>query len=96
MDAWCQEGDFYNHEKDMSAKTYDALQEAITAHVADELDVAVVVIKDWVLVASPSDLQDVEGLEKIVVHRSAQTPLYAVTGLLQWGSETMGSTEFFD
>ena len=80
----------------MSAETYDALQQAITAHVADELDVDVVVIKDWVLVASPSDLQDVEGFEKIVVHRSAQTPLYAVTGLLQWGSETMASAEYFD
>lgn len=80
----------------MSNETYKNLQEAITAHVADELDVGVVVIKDWVLVASPSDLEDVEGLEKIVVHRSAQTPLYAVTGLLQWGSETMGATEFFD
>jgi hypothetical protein len=96
VDAWQQEGNFYVNEEDLSAKTYDALQEAITAHVADELDVGVVVIKDWVLVASPSDLQDVEGLEMIVVHRSSQTPLYAVTGLLQWGSETMGSTEYFD
>jgi hypothetical protein len=96
VDAGLQEGDIYFHEEALSAKSYDALQEAITAHVADELGVDVVVIKDWVLVASPSDLEDVEGLEKIVVHRSAQTPLYAVTGLLQWGSETMGSTEFFD
>ena len=96
MDAGLQEGDIYVNEEALSAETYDALQEAITAHVADELDVGVVVIKDWVLVASPSDLEDVEGLEKIVVHRSLQTPLYAVTGLLQWGSETMGSTEFFD
>ena len=80
----------------MSAETYATLQEAITAHVADELAIDVVVIKDWVLVASPSDLQDVEGLEKIVVHRSDQTTLYAVTGLLQWGMETIGSAEFFD
>jgi len=80
----------------LSTKTYNALQEAITAHVASELDVGVVVMKDWVLVASPSDLQDVEGLEKIVVHRSDQTTLYAVTGLLQWGMETIGSAEFFD
>jgi hypothetical protein len=80
----------------MSAETYSALQEAITAHVADELDADVVVVKDWVLVASPSDLEDVEGFEKIVVHRSAQTPLYAVTGLLQWGSETMAPADYFD
>jgi hypothetical protein len=80
----------------LSAETYATLQEAITAHVADELAIDVVVIKDWVLVASPSDLQDVEGLEKIVVHRSDQTTLYAVTGLLQWGMETIGSAEFFD
>jgi len=80
----------------MSAETYTTLQEAITAHVADELDADVVVVKDWVLVASPSDLEDVEGFEKIVVHRSAQTPLYAVTGLLQWGSETMAPADYFD
>jgi hypothetical protein len=80
----------------MSNETYDALQEAITAHVADEMDADVVVVKDWVLVASPSDLDDAEGYEKIVVHRSAQTPLYAVTGLLTWGSETMSPAEYFD
>jgi hypothetical protein len=80
----------------MSAETYNTLQEAITAHVADELDADVVVVRDWVLVASPSDLEDVEGFEKIVVHRSAQTPLYAVTGLLQWGSETMAPADYFD
>ena len=80
----------------MSAETYNTLQQAITAHVADELGADVVVIKDWVLVASPSDLDDAEGYEKIVVHRSAQTSLYSVTGLLAWGSQTMTPDDYLD
>ena len=80
----------------MSSETYNTLQEAITAHVADELGADVVVVKDWVLVASPSDLDAVEGFEQIVVHRSAQTALYAVTGLLHWGAESMAPTGFED
>jgi glycerophosphoryl diester phosphodiesterase len=73
----------------VSAKTYNALQEAITAHVADELETDVVLVKDWVLVASTSDLESIEGCEEIVVHRSPNTPLYSVTGLLHWGATTM-------
>jgi hypothetical protein len=80
----------------MSAETYNTLQEAITAHVADEIGVGVVVIKDWVLVASPSDLEATEGREEIVVYRSAQTPLYAVSGLLSWGATTMIPMDYYD
>lgn len=80
----------------MSAETYDTLSEAITAHVADEAGGEVVVIKDWVLVASVSDLESVQGFEQIVLHRSENTALYAVTGLLQWGSETVAPAEYID
>jgi hypothetical protein len=80
----------------MSAETYNTLQEAITAHVADELGANVVVIKDWVLVASPSDLEAIEGREEIVVHRSAQTTLYTVSGLLSWGAMTISPMDLED
>lgn len=77
----------------MSSQTYVRLQEAITAHVADELEIDVVLVKDWVLVASTSDLESVEGYEEIVMHRSPNTPLYSVTGLLHWGATTMIADE---
>lgn len=77
----------------MSAETYTSLQEAITAHIADELEIDVVVVKDWVLVASTSDLESIEGYEELVMHRSPNTPLYAVTGLLHWGATTMVAGE---
>lgn len=75
----------------MSDQTYASLQEAISAHVLDEYGEELSLVKDWVLVAGLSDLESVDGLEKIVVHRSEGTSLYAVTGLLTWGSETMGT-----
>jgi hypothetical protein len=78
----------------MSDKTYSSLQEAISAHVLDEYGEELSLVKDWVLVAGLSDLESVDGLEKIVVHRSEGTSLYAVTGLLTWGSETMGTIGF--
>ena len=80
----------------MSAETYNNLQEAITAHVADELDIGVVMVKDWVLVASTSDLESIDGYEEIVVHRSPNTPLYSVTGLLHWGATTMAPADYLD
>jgi hypothetical protein len=73
----------------MSDETYSRLQEAISAHVGDELGDDVSLVKDWVLVASVSDMRAMEDREQIVVHRSPATPLYAVSGLLQWGSLTM-------
>jgi hypothetical protein len=79
----------------MSAETYDALQEAISAHVGDEMGSDVSLVKDWVLVASVSNMQAAEGREDIVVHRSPMTALYAVSGLLQWGATTI-SPEWWD
>ena len=78
----------------MSEQTYASLQEAISAHVLDEYGEELSLVKDWVLVAGLSDLESVDGLEKIVVHRSEGTSLYAVTGLLTWGAETMEPMEY--
>lgn len=80
----------------MSDQTYASLQEAISAHVLDEYGEELSLVKDWVLVAGLSDLESVDGLEKIVVHRSEGTSLYAVTGLLSWGAETMDAVGFGD
>jgi hypothetical protein len=73
----------------LSDETYIRLQEAISAHVGDELGSEVSLVKDWVLVASVADMESIEGREEIVLHRSPGMPLYAVSGLLQWGSLTM-------
>ena len=73
----------------MSAETYDILQEAINIHLGDEMGDEVSVVKDWVLVASVSDIDAREGREQIVLHRSPGTALYAVSGLLNWGAMTM-------
>lgn len=78
----------------MSAETYAKLQEALSDHVLDEYGEELSVVKDWVLVAGLSDLSSVDGFEKIVVHRSEGTSLYAVTGLLNWGAETMVPMDF--
>lgn len=78
----------------MSAETYDILQEAINIHLGDEMDGEVSVVKDWVLVASVSDIDAREGREQIVLHRSPGTALYAVSGLLNWGAMTMAPEDF--
>jgi len=80
----------------MSAETYNTLQEAISAHIGDELDSDVSLVKDWVVVASVSDLAASEGREQIVLHRSPGTPLYAVSGLLQWGGLTISPEDLFE
>ncbi len=78
----------------MSAETYDILQEAINIHLGDEMGGEVSVVKDWVLVASVSDIDAREGREQIVLHRSPGTALYAVSGLLNWGAMTMAPEDF--
>ena len=78
----------------MSSETYDILSEAISAHVGDELGDDVSVVKDWVLVASVSNIEAREGREQIVLHRSPGTALYAVSGLLNWGAMTMEPEDF--
>ena len=78
----------------MSAETYDILQEAINIHLGDEMGDEVSVVKDWVLVASVSDIDAHEGREQIVLHRSSGTALYAVSGLLNWGAMTMEPEDF--
>ena len=78
----------------MSEQTYANLQEALSAHVLDEHGEELSLVKDWVLGAGLSDVESVDGFEKIVVHRSEGTSLYAVTGLLTWGAETMTPMEY--
>jgi len=80
----------------MTQETYDSLQEAITAHVGAELGDDVSIVRDWVLVASVSDITAREGREEIVLHRSPGTPLYAVSGLLQWGALTIAPDDFLE
>jgi hypothetical protein len=76
----------------MSKETYDALDAAVHAHVIDEcLDGDLV--RDWVLVASTVSIAEEDSSTEIVVHRSSNTALYAVTGLLQWGQSAFGEVE---
>lgn len=67
--------------------THKALEEAINAHALAQSGEDVAVVKDWVVVAAVSSLNDEPDLENIHVERAANTTLYAVTGLLTWGLE---------
>ena len=78
----------------MSAETYKILLDAISLHVGDEMGDDVSVVKDWVIVASVSNIEAREGREQIVLHRSPGTALYAVSGLLNWGAMTMEPEDF--
>lgn len=78
----------------MSAETYEDLLFAIEAHVLDELDGQMMVIKDWVLVGAVSDLKSMSDRESIFLHRSPNTPLYGVSGLLDWGKSAMFPEDF--
>lgn len=77
----------------MSQETYNALDAAISAHIIDESEGEADLVRDWVVVASTSSLQDSEEIQQIAVHRSANTALYAVTGLLEWGKSAYGEVE---
>ena len=76
----------------MSLETYQALDAAITAHVIDEA-IDGDLVRDWVLVASTGSITDDDSTTEIVVHRSNNTALYAVTGLLDWGKSAFGEVE---
>lgn len=77
----------------MSSETYHALDAAISAHIIDELNGDADIVRDWALVASVSAVSDTDETTEIVVHRSANTALYAVTGLLEWGKSAYGEVE---
>ena len=96
MDAWQERGCDSRDAFPVSAETYANLEKAISAHVLDESKDELSVVKDWVLVGALSHVGSVEGLEQIFLHRSPGTPLYAVTGLLTWGSETMDTIGYID
>jgi hypothetical protein len=74
----------------MSAETYAALDAAITAHIIDEAIDEADIIRDWVVVAATSAISNSDEVQEIAVHRSANTALYAVTGLLEWGKTAYG------
>lgn len=77
----------------MSVETYQALDAAIQAHVIDEALDEADLVRDWVIVASTSSIEDRDDIQEIAVHRSASTALYAVTGLLEWGKAAYGEVE---
>jgi len=77
----------------MSAETYAALDAAVTAHVIYEALEDTDLVRDWVVVASTSSLDDREDVQEISVFRSASTALYAVTGLLDWGRSAYSEVE---
>ena len=77
----------------MSLETYQALDAAISAHLIDEAEGNADLVRDWVLVASTSSVEDTDEETEIVVHRSSNTALYAVTGLLEWGKSAYGEVE---
>ena len=77
----------------MSAETYNALDAAIQAHIIDESMDEADLVRDWVVVASTSAIDNSEDIQEIAVHRSSNTALYAVTGLLEWGKAAYGEVE---
>jgi len=90
-----QECSVYNGDEGLvSDETYSALERAIEAHLADTLDGEAMVVRDWVLVSATSELDGVAGTENVTTHWSPFTPLYALTGLLHWGMETVEQFDF--
>lgn len=77
----------------MSAETYEALGRAIADHVLDETVEPADFVRDWALVASTSSMESDGESAEIVVFRAATTPLYAVTGLLEWGKSAYGEVD---
>jgi hypothetical protein len=77
----------------MSAETYDALSRAISEHALDEALEPADFVRDWVVVASTSSMDSDGESAEIVVFRSSTTPLYAVTGLLEWGKLAYGEVD---
>lgn len=77
----------------MSAETYDALTRALADHVLDESVEPADFVRDWVIVASTASMDSDGESAEIVVFRAATTPLYAVTGLLEWGKSAYGEVE---
>lgn len=77
----------------MSSETYEALTRAIADHVLDETIEPADFVRDWALVASTSSMESDGETAEIVVFRAATTPLYAVTGLLEWGKSAYGEVD---
>jgi hypothetical protein len=76
----------------MSKETYQTLDAAINSHVVQE-SFDGDMVRDWVLVASVVAIDQEDSTTEIVVHRSSNTALYAVTGLLEWGKSAFGEVD---
>lgn len=79
----------------MSAETYRALEEAVANHVLDEQSGEANMVRDWAIVAATADINSLDDdVQEIALHRSAQTSLYAVTGLLGWAQSMYGAVDY--
>lgn len=73
----------------MSYETRSNLQDAIDAHLADELDVAAVMSKDWVLAAHVVSLEDANEMQgRLSIQKGMGTSIFTVMGLLQFATDT--------
>ena len=70
--------------EDMSTDTYLALMEAIQAHISDELGEDLYA-PHWVITCGVDTVNDYTNIgTAIQIYRSPRTPVYTVTGLLDW------------
>jgi hypothetical protein len=75
----------------MSADSYNALEHAITGHVFDELEQEITMVTDWVVIAAVVHVDDADENEAhIVIHSSADTPLYSTLGLIEVAKRSIG------
>jgi len=77
----------------VSTETYANLERAIHEHTLDEAEHPAEIIRDWVMVAATSTMDDEGDTADIVVFRGKQTALYSVTGLLEWAKDAYGEVE---
>jgi hypothetical protein len=71
----------------MSQQTYQAIADAIQAHLIDEYDGAPVFAAHWAMAVGVDSLDGFdESVSTIQVFKSGRTPIYAVTGLFEFGA----------
>lgn len=70
----------------MSAATKAALEEALTAHIADQTDGDLVT--DWALVAATSTLDNIgTGRTSYFIEANTNQPVHVMAGLFRYASE---------
>jgi hypothetical protein len=78
----------------MSTATYLALMEAIQAHVSDELGEDLYA-PHWVITCGIDTVDDYSRVDTAIqIYRSPRTPVYAVTGLLDWALQSYTPQDF--